>query len=62
MTKRRQTHGYGVMTVKGSILSPNGEYYKPLFIGPGAHSAKTWKTRAGAERVAKRIHGSVFVI
>ena len=62
IVKRRQAKGFGVMTAKGSILASNGEYYKPMFIGPGAYSAKVWKTLDGARKRATQIHGVVFRI
>lgn len=60
--KRRQAKGFGVMTAKGSILASNGEYYKPVFIGPGGYSAKVFQTLAGAQKRAMQIHGVVFQI
>ncbi len=53
---------WGVMTAKGSILCTNGEYYRPMFVGPGANSAKVYKTEEGAKRRAAQIHGSIFSI
>ncbi len=53
---------YGVKTASGNILATNGEVYAPMFIGPGGHCAKTWKTRAGAQRVADRYNGEIFEV
>lgn len=60
--KRIQAHGFGVLTSGGSILTTDGSYHKPLFVGPGGYSAKVWKTRAGAQKRADHIHGSVFAV
>lgn len=35
------------------IYATNGQWYAPLFIGPGGRSARIWGTRAGAERAAR---------
>ena len=60
MVKQNKT-GWGVETAKGNVLAINGEYYSQSFIGPGTgHSAKLWKTEAGAQKTAARIHGKVF--
>lgn len=54
---------YYVTSAKGNIYCTNGERYSPQFVGPGTgHSAKTWKTLAGAQRFAARVRGVVLTV
>ena len=48
---------------KPSLFTTTNDWLSARFIGIGAnHAAKEWKTRAGAERAAKRRGGEVFTI
>ena len=47
---------------KPSILTTNNDWVQTRFVGIGAYAAKEWKTRAGADRAAKRFGGEVFTI
>lgn len=41
------------------ILTTNGDYFADSMVGPGGRPAKVFKTLAGAERHAARVHGTV---
>ncbi len=58
--------GYGIKKVLGkgtALWTTTGGWLNHRFVGLGAnHSAKEWKTRAGAQRNANRLGGEVFTI
>ena len=60
------THGIkkNLVGVKAPrLFTTTGDWLPARFVGLGAnHAAKEWKTRAGAERAAKRFGGEVFTI
>lgn len=41
-----------IETLKGSILCETGEFLASRNVGPNAYTARTWKTRKGAEKFA----------
>jgi len=47
---------------KPLLFTTTNEWLSARFIGIFARTAKEWKTRAGAERAAKRRGGEVFTI
>jgi hypothetical protein len=58
---KENTNRYIVETANGSILCTNGQVYKPCFVGPGGHNAKSWHTLNGARRNAKQFVGGKVV-
>ncbi len=57
---------FGVKKAQGkgtALWTTGGEWMSARFVGLGAnHSAKRWKTRAGAYKNASRLGGEVFTI